>query len=125
MLLSSATVFLGLKSACAAGQKGMGREVEVEQRVKPLLEADLKKAGLRYGAPVFLRIFKREKELELWMQGDGKDYVLFRSYPICTYSGELGPKLRQGDGQAPEGFYRVALGQLNPASRFHLSVNLG
>ena len=81
----------------------MGREVEVEQRVKPLLEADLKKAGLRYGAPVFLRIFKREKELELWMQGDGKDYVLFRSYPICTYSGELGPKLRQGDGQAPEG----------------------
>ena len=74
----------------------MGREVEVEQRVKPLLEADLKKAGLRYGAPVFLRIFKREKELELWMQGDGKDYVLFRSYPICTYSGELGPKLRQG-----------------------------
>lgn len=103
----------------------MGREVEVEQRVKPLLEADLQKAGLHYGAPVFLRIFKREKELELWMQGDSKDYVLFRSYPICTYSGELGPKLRQGDGQAPEGFYRVALGQLNPASRFHLSFNLG
>ena len=102
-----------------------GRAQAAETRVRPGLERDLGVLGLRYGAPVFLRIFKRENILELWVEGDDRRHVLFRSYPICTWSGMLGPKLRQGDNQAPEGFYRVAAGQLNPASRFHLSFNLG
>jgi murein L,D-transpeptidase YafK len=93
-------------------------------RVRPGLERDFHALGLRYGAALFIRIVKAERELELWVEA-GDRYVLFRSYPICSYSGDLGPKLRQGDGQAPEGFYSVALGQLNPASRFHLSFNLG
>ena len=96
-----------------------------ESRVRPGLERDLENAGLRFGAPVFMRIFKREKLLELWLQEEGGRFVLFRSYPICTYSGELGPKQREGDNQAPEGFYRVASRQLNPHSRFHLAFNLG
>jgi murein L,D-transpeptidase YafK len=80
--------------------------------------------GLTRGSPVFIRIFKREQELELWMKkGDG--FVLFASYPICRYSGELGPKLREGDYQAPEGFYTVGRGQLNPNSSNHLAFNLG
>lgn len=114
---------LSLMTGTQADARDRGSRAEA--RVKPALERDLEKSGLSYGAPVFVRIFKREKELELWMQGDSPGYVLFRTYPICTYSGDLGPKLRQGDGQAPEGFYRVAPGQLNPASRFHLSFNLG
>ena len=96
-----------------------------ESRVRPGLERDLEQVGLRFGAPVFMRIFKRENLLELWMEEEGGRYALFRSYPICTYSGELGPKQREGDNQAPEGFYRVASGQLNPHSRFHLAFNLG
>jgi murein L,D-transpeptidase YafK len=80
--------------------------------------------GLRQGQPVFVRIFKQEAVLELWMRDD-KSWRLFQSYPICRFSGELGPKLRQGDRQAPEGFYQVASGQLNPNSRHHLSFNLG
>lgn len=96
-----------------------------ESRVRPGLERDLERMGLRFGAPVYMRIFKREKLLELWMEEEGGRYALFRSYPICTYSGELGPKQREGDNQAPEGFYRVASGQLNPNSRFHLAFNLG
>jgi len=56
---------------------------------------------------------------------DDKGWRLFQSYPICRFSGDLGPKLRQGDRQAPEGFYQVANGQLNPNSRHHLSFNLG
>lgn len=80
--------------------------------------------GLREGQPVFLRIFKQEAVLELWMRDD-KDWRLFRSYPICRFSGALGPKLKEGDQQAPEGFYQVASGQLNPNSRHHLSFNLG
>lgn len=101
------------------------RAQAAEARVKPALERDLRKLGLRFGAPVFMRIFKREKDLELWIEGDKERFVLFRSYPICTYSGELGPKQREGDKQAPEGFYRVAASQLNPQSTYHLSFNLG
>ena len=80
--------------------------------------------GLRQGQPVFVRIFKQEAVLELWMRDD-KAWRLFQSYPICRFSGGLGPKLRQGDRQAPEGFYQVASKQLNPNSRHHLSFNLG
>jgi murein L,D-transpeptidase YafK len=101
------------------------RAAVAEARVKPTLERDLHALGLRYGAPVFMRIFKREKQLELWVEGDQQRYLLFRSYPICTYSGDPGPKQRQGDNQAPEGFYRVAAGQLNAQSRYHLAFNLG
>lgn len=101
------------------------RAQAAEARVKSALERDLHKLGLRFGAPVFMRIFKRERELELWIEGNAQRFVLFRTYPICTYSGELGPKQREGDNQAPEGFYRVAAGQLNPQSAYHLSFNLG
>jgi murein L,D-transpeptidase YafK len=100
------------------------RAAAAEARVRPALERDLAAAGLRWGAPVFIRIFKDESELELWVD-DGQRFRLFRTWPICTWSGDLGPKLRQGDGQSPEGFYRVARGQLNPHSQYHLSFNLG
>jgi murein L,D-transpeptidase YafK len=80
--------------------------------------------GLNLGQPVFIRIFKREHELELWMQKDGR-FERFETYPICTWSGKLGPKLRRGDYQAPEGFYTVSRAQLNPNSRWHRSFNLG
>lgn len=101
------------------------RAARAEARVRPQLEQDLAELGLRYGAPVFMRIFKRERELELWLKAEDGIFKHFRTYPICTYSGSLGPKQRQGDNQAPEGFYRVTKGQLNPASRYHLSFNLG
>lgn len=89
------------------------------------LVADLATAGFALGAPAHVRIYKREKRLEVWLQTAAGPFGLFRGYDICTYSGGLGPKLREGDRQAPEGFYRVGLSQLNPASRHHLSFNLG
>jgi murein L,D-transpeptidase YafK len=55
----------------------------------------------------------------------GGAFGLFRSYPICAWSGALGPKLLEGDRQAPEGFYRVTLKQLNPNSRHRLAFNIG
>ena len=84
----------------------------------------LKSAGLAAGAPVFVRIFKREFELELWMQRDGA-FRLFATYPICTWSGGLGPKLAEGDGQSPEGVYTVDKNALNPNSKYFRSFNLG
>lgn len=90
------------------------------------LVADLGAAGFALGNPAHVRIYKRERKLELWLQPEaGGRFVLFRGYDICNYSGQLGPKLKEGDRQSPEGFYRVGLSQLNPNSRHHLSFNLG
>lgn len=89
------------------------------------LHEDIVAAGFVMGSPAHVRIFKAEKRLELWMQRADGRYALFRGYDICKYSGGLGPKLREGDRQAPEGFYRVGKLQLNPNSRHHLAFNLG
>ncbi|MBU1210465.1 MAG: murein L,D-transpeptidase [Alphaproteobacteria bacterium] len=88
------------------------------------LDSRLEAAGLKLGSPVLVRIFKREFELEIWLQKNGR-FERFATYPICRYSGRLGPKLKQGDHQSPEGIYTVSAGQLNPASRWHRSFNLG
>ena len=88
------------------------------------LSGRLAEHGLSHGAPILMRIFKREFELELWMQRDGV-FHRFVTYPICRWSGTLGPKLAQGDGQAPEGFYLVDKTALNPNSRWYRSFNLG
>jgi murein L,D-transpeptidase YafK len=79
-------------------------------------EQRLAQADLKAGNPVLIRIFKQESQLELWMQR-GERFVLFATYPICKWSGKLGPKLQQGDKQAPEGFYRVGADQLRLKGR--------
>jgi murein L,D-transpeptidase YafK len=88
------------------------------------LDERLKAKNLKRGDAVFMRVFKAELELELWMQ-QGDRFVLFAAYPVCYWSGQLGPKIRQGDKQAPEGFYTVARSQLNPNSRWFRSFNVG
>ena len=98
---------------------------EVEYRISAGLAKRLAERGLSLGAPVYLRVFKESAELELWVQASDGAYRLFRTYPICSYSGTLGPKLKEGDRQAPEGFYSVVPGQMNPKSRYHLSFNIG
>jgi murein L,D-transpeptidase YafK len=81
-------------------------------------------AGVALNAPVLLRIFKQESVLELWKQR-GDSYVLVATFDICKFSGELGPKKREGDRQAPEGFYEVLPHQMNPGSREWLSFDTG
>lgn len=80
--------------------------------------------GFTLEQPILMRIFKRDFELEIWKAKDGR-FQHFATYPICRWSGRLGPKLKQGDRQSPEGFYAVGKGQLNPNSRWHRSFNLG
>ncbi len=90
------------------------------------LARELPVLGLTVGDPVFIRTFKKESRLELWMQRQGSpQYILFRTYPICYYSGTLGPKRKTGDKMTPEGFYAIQANALNPNSRFHLSMNVG
>jgi len=84
----------------------------------------LKLLDVQVGVPVFIRIFKEESILEVWVKKN-HHYLLFKRYPICAFSGHLGPKLKEGDRQSPEGFYSVKKYQLNPHSKYHLSFNLG
>jgi murein L,D-transpeptidase YafK len=88
------------------------------------LDERLAAQGVKLGDPVMLRLFKLESQLELWVEKDGR-FVRFATYPICLWSGRLGPKLKEGDRQAPEGFYTIAQEQLNPNSRWHRAFNLG
>jgi murein L,D-transpeptidase YafK len=88
------------------------------------LEERLGLLSSKVGDPVFIRIFKEESLLEVWIRS-GTEYQHLKDYFICAYSGTLGPKLQEGDRQAPEGFYKVEKYQLNPNSKYHLSFNLG
>ena len=98
----------------------------IRTRVIPEIKEELEEKGLELGSKVFIRIFKEEEILELWLQENGeRTFKLFKSFPICNYSGHLGPKLEEGDLQAPEGFYSVGKSKMNPNSKFHLSFNLG
>ena len=101
---------------------------EVPKHLAPLsyqVQRDLKNLGMTADAPLMIRIFKEESELEVWKQAASGQYALFKTYPICQWSGELGPKTAEGDRQAPEGFYPVTPGQMNPWSNYYLSFNLG
>lgn len=130
-LVVLAVALIGLGTVGVATYRYLGHRPEArsipQAQVfdRSVLYDDLSTAGFRLGAPAHVRIFKREKRLELWLARDDGRYAMFKGYDICNYSGALGPKLQEGDRQAPEGFYRVGLRQLNPGSRHHLSFNLG
>jgi hypothetical protein len=81
-------------------------------------------ARLGMGSPAYVRIFKREGQLELWLKSAGR-YTLYRTYPICKWSGHLGPKTKEADYQSPEGFYSVSARQLHPHSNYHRAFNVG
>lgn len=109
-----------LLAACA--------QIELPPHLQPLSKDAmmlLGTKGMRTDQPIFVRIFKEESELEIWKQREDGRFYHYKTYPICNWSGDLGPKQRQGDKQAPEGFYRVARHQMNPNSQFHLAFNLG
>ena len=121
----------GWFSACDAqtSPDGSGthpRAAAAAERVKPGLERDLASRGLALGSPVFLRAFKEERQLEVFVRDarSGK-FELFRTYRIAAASGRLGPKLAEGDLQVPEGFYFVPPSAMKPDSRYHLAFNMG
>jgi murein L,D-transpeptidase YafK len=106
-----------------AGQK---RAAAAAENTTPGLKRDLAEKGLEFGGSVFIRAFKVERELELFVRNreTGK-FDLFRTYHVAGTSGSPGPKTAEGDWQVPEGFYHVPPAAMNPASQFHLSFNIG
>ena len=81
--------------------------------------------GTKQRAPILIRAYKKEAELEIWKMKDDGRYTLLKTYPMCRWSGQLGPKTREGDRQVPEGFYTITPGQMNPNSNYYLSFNVG
>ena len=96
-----------------------------EQPISSATLAEMTKIDTTPSSPVLVRTYKKEAELEIWkMKSDGH-YALLKTYPMCRWSGQLGPKTREGDMQVPEGFYTIAPGQMNPNSHYYLSFNVG
>ena len=123
LLLAALALIL---AACSSRTPETQRDSRLIRRPpNPTLQDRLEARGFRFGAPAFIRIFKKEEVLEVWLLKDNGEYALFLDYPICIYSGELGPKTREGDKQSPEGFYTVGREAMNPNSQYHLSFNLG
>ena len=126
MKLIPCLILLALLQTCGEKAKGQAREKEVRERIAPDMKTAFTGKNLGLGSPVFIRAFKEERELELFVENKktGK-FELFSKYPIAAASGSLGPKLAEGDGQVPEGFYFVPPSAMHPNSRYHLAFNIG
>ncbi len=118
--LATMSLFL---AGCLPG--GGGNIAPALKQIPAETQVLLAKSGMTQDAPIFIRIFKEESQLEIWKEKSDGRYHHFKTYPICNWSGNLGPKLKEGDKQSPEGFYTVTAGQMNPNSQFHLAFNLG
>jgi len=110
-------------SACQGGIDSMFPKAEAP--IPEHLVKKMKAKGMTASSPILLRIYKTENVIEVWKAKNTGRYDLLETYEICKWSGKLGPKFKEGDRQAPEGFYTVGKGQLNPNSDYHLSFNIG
>ncbi len=108
----------------AADLPSTRKSLRVLGKVRPVLAKELSRQNLSLGSPIFIRIFKKSGQLEVWVKKNDK-YKLFKIYKLCRFSGSLGPKLRTDDRKSPEGFYFVRPAQLNPSSQYHMSFNIG
>jgi murein L,D-transpeptidase YafK len=115
----------GIALAVMTGCSTNLSDIAPQTNISPKLAGEISRKGFRKEDAVLVRIFKEESELEVWKKKSSGQYALFKTYPICRWSGKLGPKKKIGDRQAPEGFYEVSTSMLNPKSRYYLSFNLG
>jgi murein L,D-transpeptidase YafK len=123
-LLASATI------AAAIGLAGCDPDsispmVGSQSPISEKTLADISAKDMEKDSPILVRIFKEEAEMEIWKKNRTGEFALLKTYPICRWSGDLGPKVKEGDRQAPEGFYTITPGQMNPNSNYYLAFNTG
>jgi len=125
-LTVSAIVAGSLALAGCYGEEG-GYELPTRamKALSPQMVALLEQKNMPKESPILVRIFKEESELEVWKQDTSGRFQLLKVYPICRWSGDLGPKVNEGDRQAPEGFYTITPGLMNPNSNYYLAINTG
>jgi murein L,D-transpeptidase YafK len=119
--LSAAALLAG----CNSDEISLATNSKANQPVPPKLLAAMTEKDMDLQSPILVRLFKSEAELEVWKQDRSGRFALLKTYPICRWSGDLGPKVREGDRQAPEGFYSISPAQMNPQSAYYLSFNTG
>jgi len=112
-------------AGCNSDEISLANNAKANQPVPPKLIADMVAKDMDLNSPILVRLFKQEAELEIWKQDRTGRFALLKTYPICRWSGDLGPKVKEGDRQAPEGFYSISPAQMNPQSAYYLSFNTG
>src|SRR5919199_1179467 len=126
---ATAAAVAGLLAGCTAAQAPSTETSTVAKHLRPLSYAtvgELQAKGMAADDPILIRIYKEDSDFEVWKRrkSDGR-YAHFKTYKICKWSGGLGPKVKEGDRQSPEGFYAVTPGLMNPNSAWYLSFDVG
>lgn len=123
-MIKPAVTVLGMTLALAACQEDTrsGRSLAP---IPPATMALMDQKGMSKSDPIIIRSYKKEAEMEIWKRTSDGRYALLKTYPICRWSGQLGPKVREGDRQAPEGFYTITPSLMNPNSSYYLSFDTG
>jgi len=116
---------LALLSACSLERREQSSSRATQSTITAQTLAAMDSIGTDRNQPILIRAFKKESEIEIWKRTRAGAYALMKTYPVCRWSGRLGPKTREGDRQVPEGFYTVTPGQMNPNSAMWLSFNVG
>jgi murein L,D-transpeptidase YafK len=125
-LLASAAIAAALALAgCNTDSSTSAVNGRHMQPLSDRMLAEIESKNMAKESPILVRIFKEESELEVWKEDKSGRFALLHTYPICRWSGELGPKFKQGDRQAPEGFYTITPGLMNPNSSYYLAINTG
>ena len=125
--LSSAVILLWVAFGLVAcgGFLPKSSDNRHNQALPGTVQSALRSMGSAPGEAMVVRIFKQEKTLEVWKKTSGGAYKMFKTYEICAFSGGLGPKVKEGDRQSPEGFYTITPGLMNPKSSYYLAFNTG
>jgi len=124
-LATSAVIACAFALAGCYGEEGYQLPTKAMKELSPEMLVLLQQKNMPKDSPILVRVFKEESELEVWKQDTTGLYQLLKVYPICRWSGELGPKKVEGDRQAPEGFYAITPGLMNPNSSYYLAINMG
>lgn len=124
-IVLAAAFAAALTPAPCFGESSKPLPAKATQELPAELLALLEQKKMPKYSPILVRLFKEEAELEVWKQDISGRFQFLKTYPICRWSGDLGPKLYEGDRQAPEGFYTITPELMNPNSNFYLSINLG
>jgi murein L,D-transpeptidase YafK len=125
LVTSAALAASVMLAGCNGDEISLASNAKANQPVPPKLIQAMVEKDMDLNSPILVRIFKQEAELEIWKQDRTGRFALLKTYPICRWSGDLGPKVKEGDRQAPEGFYSISPAQMNPQSSFYLSFNTG
>src|SRR5260370_8219110 len=122
-LVLTAAFAAGLTPVTCLGENSNRLPTKATKELPLELLSLLRQKKMPKYSPIFVRLFKEEAELEVWKQDTTGRFQILKIYPICRWSGDLGPKLQDAARQPPHGFSTVPPHLMNPNSHFYLAIN--